>query len=126
MYRYGTPGTQAACLREAAHQHLLAHESSGELPTSNRFILYELRQAHHPALHGSKSRGRGKGARSEDQNLSDAVMWLRERAIVPWDWLADETRSLTSYRGTRPLSRSTSRGPWTSPVSTSGAAKRRR
>jgi hypothetical protein len=88
-YRYGRG--QAAILREAVHQRLLVHEEGGELPTSNRFLLYELRQAGGP-LYGHKSRGQG---RSEDQNLSDACMWLRAHRLVPWDWIVDETRSLT-------------------------------
>jgi hypothetical protein len=46
-------------------------------------------------LHGHKSRGQGRG---EDQNLSDASMWLREQGRVLWGWIVDETRSLTTYR----------------------------
>jgi hypothetical protein len=94
-YMYGTG--QAALLREAVHQRLLAHRAAGELPTSNRFVLYELRQLSSPALHGSKSRGRGPGARSEDQNVTDASMWLRNEGLVPWDWIADETRQLRHW-----------------------------
>ncbi|MEN3280052.1 MAG: hypothetical protein V7607_1192 [Solirubrobacteraceae bacterium] len=88
---------KSAALREAVHERLLAHEAAGELPTNNRFILYELRQESSPALYGSKSRGRGKGARSEDQNVSDACTWLREQGVVDWNWIVDETRSLTTY-----------------------------
>jgi hypothetical protein len=91
VYLYETPGSSAAALREAVHQRLLDHAANSELPTSNRFILYELRQAAGP-LYGHKSRGQG---RSEDQNLSDAVMWLRANGVVPWDWIVNETRSLT-------------------------------
>jgi hypothetical protein len=74
---------------------LIEHEASDDLPTSNRFILYELRQHNPGALYGHKSRGQG---RSEDQNLSDASMWLRDQGIVPWWWIVDETRSLTACR----------------------------
>ena len=91
VYLYETPGSSAAALREAVHQRLLDHAANSELPTSNRFILYELRQAAGP-LYGHKSRGQG---RSEDQNLSDAVMWLRANGVVPWDWIVNETRSLS-------------------------------
>jgi hypothetical protein len=42
--RYGRAGTKAAQLRRAAHELLLAHHEAGELPTSNRFLFYELVQ----------------------------------------------------------------------------------
>jgi hypothetical protein len=85
---------KAAKLREAVFDLLREHDARDELPTSNRFLFYELRQAGGP-LYGHKSRGQG---RSEDQNLSDASTWLRDAGIVPWSWIVDETRSLTAYR----------------------------
>jgi hypothetical protein len=85
---------KAALLREAVHERLRMHESAEELPTNNRFILYELRQYGGP-LYGWSSRAQG---RSEDQNLSDASKWLRDHGHVPWLWIADETRSVTAYR----------------------------
>jgi hypothetical protein len=40
---YGRSGTKDAKLREAVHKRLLAHEGTVDgLPTSNRFLLYEL------------------------------------------------------------------------------------
>jgi hypothetical protein len=92
--RYGRFGTKAAELRRAVHELLIEHEHEGELPTSNRFLFYELRQRGGP-LYGHKSRRDG---RSEDQNLSAASTWLRDRGLVPWTWIEDETRSLTAYR----------------------------
>jgi hypothetical protein len=91
---YGRPGSKAALLRQAVHERLQAHAAAGDLPTSNRFVLYELRQESSPALYGFKSRSDG---RSEDQNVSLASMWLRDAGLVPWDWLVDETRTLTAY-----------------------------
>ena len=85
----------AALLRKAVHERLLGHDAAGDIPTSNRFLLYELRQFNPGALYGHKSRGQG---RSEDQNVSDAAMWLREQVIVLWDWIVDETRTMTTYR----------------------------
>jgi hypothetical protein len=84
---------KAFALRRAVHELLLAHETAGELPTSNRFLFYELRQAGGP-LYGHSSRGQG---RSQDQNLSDASTFLRNEGLVPWSWIVDETRSLTAY-----------------------------
>jgi hypothetical protein len=85
---------KAALLRRALHELLLEHESVGELPTSNRFLFYELRQRGGP-LYGHRSRGQG---RAQDQNLSDASTWLRNEGLVPWTWIVDETRSLTAHR----------------------------
>jgi hypothetical protein len=91
---YGRPGTKAALLREAVHKRLLIHVQTPDgIPTSNRFVLYEVRQSSGP-LYGHRSRSRG---RSEDQNVSDASLWLREQGIVPYGWIVDETRSLTVY-----------------------------
>jgi hypothetical protein len=91
LHHYGRG--KAAALRLAVHELLLEHESAGELPTSNRFLFYELRQAGGP-LYGHSSRDKG---RSQDQNLSDASTWLRDEGLVPWSWIVDETRSLTAY-----------------------------
>jgi hypothetical protein len=94
MNQYGRPGSKAAAVRQAVHERLLLHDESGELPTSNRFILYELRQHNPTVLYGHKSRAEGRG---EDQNLTDASKWLRDNGLVPWPWIADETRRLTTY-----------------------------
>jgi hypothetical protein len=84
---------KAALLRRAVYELLLEHEAAGELPTSNRFLFYELRQRSGP-LYGHRTRADG---RSEDQNLSDASTWLRHEGLTPWDWIVDETRSMTEY-----------------------------
>jgi hypothetical protein len=84
----------AALLRRAVYELLREHEAAGEIPTSNRFLFYELRQRSGP-LYGHQSRSRG---RSQDQNVSDATTWLRHEGFTPWDWIADETRSITEYR----------------------------
>jgi hypothetical protein len=87
--------SKADSLRSAVYDLLLEHQAVDELPTSNRFLLYELRQRSSDALYGHRTRGEG---RSEDQNLSDASKWLRDEGLVPWGWVVDETRSLTAYR----------------------------
>jgi hypothetical protein len=86
--------SKAAELRRAVHELLLEHQEAGELPTSNRFLLYELRQRAGPLYrHYSHD-----GGRSQDQNLSDASTWLRDEGVVPWSWVVDETGSVTAYR----------------------------
>jgi hypothetical protein len=94
MSRYGRPGSKAAALRQACHERLLEHEREGSdgLPTSNRFLLYELRQAGWPDALRTRAEGRGF-----DQDVADASKWLRDAGIVPWDWIVDETRTVTSY-----------------------------
>ncbi len=62
------------------------------MPTSNRFLFYELVQL--GVLDKTKTRQTGRGA---DQDLSDASKWLRDEGVVPWDWIVDETRSLTQW-----------------------------
>jgi hypothetical protein len=92
-YWYGRPETKAARLRQAVHALLLRHRDAGELPTSNRFLFYEL--VGRGELDKSKTRAKGRGA---DQDLSDASKWLRGEGLVPWSWIVDETRSLAEWR----------------------------
>jgi hypothetical protein len=61
---------------------------------STRFLYYELKQIGFPLANHAKRRS--------DQDVIDAVMHLRVVGIVPWDWINDETRSVSawSYAGT--------------------------
>jgi len=68
------------------------HERDGALPTSARFLFYELVQR------GQLSK-QSTGARRPDQDLHDALTDIREDGRVPWDWITDETRSLEDYTG---------------------------
>ena len=61
------------------------------LPTSTRFLFYELVQSGAIEKHGD-------GARRADQGVIDAVFHLREIGLIPWEWIVDETRSLDSWR----------------------------
>jgi hypothetical protein len=79
-------------LRKRVLELLEDHERDGAIPTSVRFLFYELVQAR--VL--SKER---TGARRADQDLIDAVFDLREQEVIPWDWIADETRTLHDYTG---------------------------
>jgi hypothetical protein len=60
------------------------------LPTSARFLFYEAEQL------GAVSKV-ATGARRPDQDFGDAVMQLRERGLVPWSWIVDETRTLHDW-----------------------------
>jgi hypothetical protein len=49
----------------------------------------------------SKERSRKHG-RGDDQNFADALMYLREHGVIPWNWIIDETREVNvwSYANT--------------------------
>jgi len=79
-------------LRDLLVSLLQEHERDGALPTSARFLFYELIQR------GQLSK-QSTGARRPDQNLHDALTDIREDDRVPWDWIVDETRSLDDYTG---------------------------
>lgn len=32
------------------------------------------------------------------QDVTDALIWLREQGLVPWGWIEDETCTLTVWR----------------------------
>lgn len=70
---------------------LRVHERDSTLPTSNRFLFYELVQAGVVPKHAT-------GARRADQNLIDALTHLRKAGLVPWAWIEDETRSLDEFQ----------------------------
>jgi hypothetical protein len=91
--RLSRPGTKAGQLQRAVRDLLYEHRDGGELPTSNRFLFYELVQR--GVLDKSKTRARGRGA---DQNLSDACKRLRDVGLMPWEWIVDETRTLIVYQ----------------------------
>lgn len=83
------PNTKIGRLRRAAFLLLEEHRTAGQLPTSARFLFYELVQR------GKISKQRS-GARRADQDLIDAVFDLRENGHVAWNAIVDETRSLES------------------------------
>jgi hypothetical protein len=82
--------TAAGKLQRALLERLRVHEREGTLPTSARFLFYELVQLGVISKHAT-------GKRRADQNLIDAMTHLREIGLVPWDWIVDETRSLTTF-----------------------------
>jgi hypothetical protein len=92
----GLDGTSAAAhLRRWVLDALWQHRAEGTLPTSIRHLFYEAVMAGVVAK-SAPNRQRGRRA---DQNLADAVLWLREQGSVPWQWIEDRTRSLVDLRG---------------------------
>jgi hypothetical protein len=86
------PASKAGILRELLFELLQEHQRDGAIPTSARFLYYELVQR------GQLSKER-TGARRPDQDLHDALTILREDERIPWDWIVDETRSVEDYTG---------------------------
>jgi hypothetical protein len=84
------PTTAKGQLQRAVLALLYEHADRDELPTNARFVFYELEQA------GVVSKVR-TGARRADQNTSEALTWLRDRGLVPWDWIVDETREVHDW-----------------------------
>lgn len=78
--------TAAGRLQRAALALLRQHEADGALPTSARFLYYELKQDGYPLP--------AHTARRPDQDVIDAVKRLRDAGAVPWEWIADESRSV--------------------------------
>jgi hypothetical protein len=82
--------TKAGRLQRACLDLICEHEADWALPTSGRFLFYEL-----------VSRGAipktYPGKRQPHQDVTAALTHLREAGIVPWDYLVDETRTLDSW-----------------------------
>jgi hypothetical protein len=68
------------------------------MPTTGRFVSYELEQrgeAVKPDPNDMRpNKRRSFGWPPGAQDVTDALTWLRDEGIVPWDWIADEERRL--------------------------------
>lgn len=85
------PHTEKGRLQRALLKRLRAHQREGTLPTSIRFLFYELVQ---DGIVPKQSPGK----RGASQYTINAVTHLREVGEVPWDWIEDETRSLDEWQ----------------------------
>jgi len=81
-------------LQRALLELLTEHEADGALPTNGRFRFYELEQR--GLVLKEKPKGTTPGTAAD---LIDALTKLRERELVPWDWIVDETRFVDNYTG---------------------------
>jgi hypothetical protein len=86
--------SKIGALRDLLVNLLQEHERDGAIPTSARFLYYELVQR------GQISKQK-TGARRPDQNLHDALIDVREDGRVQWDWIVDETRNVDDFTGYR-------------------------
>jgi hypothetical protein len=92
-----TPSALTQRLQVALLDRLKVHEADGTLPTSARFLFYELEGK--SDAYGVLVSKFQKGSRRPDQDLIAALTTLRERGLIPWDWITDETRHVAAiYR----------------------------
>src|SRR5215208_3631820 len=90
-------GTKAGHLQRHCLALLHEHEEVGAIPTSVRFLFYELYdRGVVPKVYRNPDGTARK--RTPSQDISDAIMVLREAGVVPWTWIVDETRSLDNWR----------------------------
>jgi len=83
------PDTKIGRVRLALMHLLDRHRADGALPTSVRFLFYEL----------VMQRIVTKDANRPDKIVSAALTDLRESGLVPWDDIVDETREVSDYTG---------------------------
>lgn len=78
-------------------QLLHDHQERGEIPTNGRFVFYELEQQGHvrKSVQGESRRGSVDDPR--EQEVTDALIWLRDKGVIPWSWVADETRDVSDF-----------------------------
>ena len=86
------PGGKSGRLQRALLDLLREHGRSGALPTSGRFLWYELEQR--GIVDKTRARGHPGVRRGIDQDVSDALTRLREDGLIPWAAIVDETRTL--------------------------------
>src|SRR6516164_9249904 len=91
------PETKAGRLQRACFAWLKQHEREGTIPTIGRFLFYELEQQGVIPKHYVKPSGE-KRARTPAQDIADATLRLRKLGLVPWDWILDESRDVTTWR----------------------------
>lgn len=99
--RLSAEDTAAGKLQRGVRKILVAqHQALGMLPTSGRFLWYECETDHLVTKELPPKRDGAQGQRKPGQNLTDAILHLREigpNALgIPWEWIEDETREMHS------------------------------
>ena len=96
--------TRAAYIRRRVMTLYNEHRADKMIPTSNRFLVYELVQL---SVIDKKPTGilkpGAKMQRRTDQEVIDALTWLREHEHIPWSAIVDETRSYDNFTGWRSI-----------------------
>jgi len=96
------PGPKAGRTQRNLLILLAEHKTADTFPTSPRFLFYELEhrgQAAKPDPDDPrKSKRRSIGWPPGEQDVGSQLTYLREKKIVPWEWITDETRNLDVWR----------------------------
>src|SRR5262245_50647339 len=88
------PNSAAGKLQRILLGLLREHERNEDgLPTYPRFLYYEL------VVGQIISKVKTTKGRHNDQNMQDALTPLRDKGVIPWGWLGDETRKLDDFTG---------------------------
>jgi hypothetical protein len=95
--RLSDPSSQCGQLQRIALDWLQQKRARDEIPTSLRFLFYELEQQGHVSKSPLRLDGKPK-KRRPDADLMDAVTHLRNQGIIPWDWIVDESREVHIWR----------------------------
>jgi hypothetical protein len=90
------PKTKKGRLQRALLELLHEHERDGAIPTNGRFLFYELEQAGVVPKHYPK--GATRTQRTPATDVTCALTDLRQLGLIPWGWITDETRHLTSWQ----------------------------
>ena len=89
-------------IREIVLALLKEHRADPDgLPTTLRFLFYEMEQrgeAVKPEREGPrKGHRRSIGWPAGSQDITDEVKAMRDEGVIPWDWIADEERSVEIF-----------------------------
>ena len=85
------PGTKARHLQDMLLDQWQQHVVDDTLPTSGRFLFYELEQQQ--LVSKIKT-----GARRAGQDLTDQLIHLRECGLIPWADIIDDTRHVAAWQ----------------------------
>jgi hypothetical protein len=83
--------TKDGRMRREVMRRYLEHVQKNEIPTSGRFIFYELE--HDGVVKKGELTASGKQKRV-DAPVINALTWLRDEEYIPWDHIVDETRDV--------------------------------
>jgi hypothetical protein len=91
--------SKRARIRRHVLELLAEHEATDSLPTTIRFLFYELEQrglAQKPTKE-RQGRRRSVGWPPGSQDLTDVITRLRDAGEIPWNWIADTERSVAVW-----------------------------
>ena len=95
------PHTKAGRVQRVVLAQLGVHERDGTLPTTGRFLFYELEGlglATKPTPDDARpNKRRSIGWPAGAQDITDALLFLREAGVIPWEWIVDTERSVAVF-----------------------------